>query len=498
MKKTFLAIILSCFLASSVMAVPYASQIRVGNTGLAPGAGTSITYFVNQAGGTATIQIVEEANPATVVATFNGTATKGVNTVTWDGTVNNAGGAALAVGKYRVKVTVAATAAAGWVEIASNSSVGNYVPAENPTIYQTLWDGCSPMESLISWNTDSDAFGYILTSTSYSAPRIDGHVVFNPDLSTVDGADGQSTWLNFPGTSSNNTGIWGNCFDPDDDEYVWVCGQSANTPVASVFYAKWNDVTLQNVTNGNTDVSLARDIAVAKQGTSKIAYVTKGNAAIWACDVTAGQIATTPAPINILGLTKTTLYSKGVDFDANGNLYYTSRYDTAFTSGADAVVYRWDAATVAAATAGSLTEANASWEVTFPTGATNGEGIAIDANGNVYAAIINEGALDPANDGSLRGIYLIGNVSQATNKKQLAVSDRVYAFYGTTTGLFSGYGLGIACDLAGNIIYTDRNTEMVRMIGPGGNTSVAILGPLSQTLEIASPPLAARMWEIYE
>lgn len=497
MKKTFLMIILSCFLASSVMAVPYASQIRVGATVLAPGTGTTINYFVNQAGGTATIQIVQEANPATVVATFAGTAAKGLNAVNWDGTVDNAGGAALPDGKYRVKVTVAATAAAAWTEIASNSSLGNYIPAENPTIYQTLWDGFSPMESLISWNTDSDAFGYILTSASYSTPRKDGHVVFNPDLSTFDGGDGQNTWLNFPDAASNNTAIWGNCFDPEDDEYVWVGGQSSNTPPCTVMYGKWNDITLQNATNEVADVSLGRDIAVVMIGANKKAFVAKGNAAIWMADVTGNIVNATPAPINILGLTNTGLYSKGVDFDASGNLYYTVRYDTAISTGAGAVVYRWDAAAVAAATAGSLTEANATWEVTFPTGSSNAEGVAIDANGNVYAAIINEGALTPANDGTLRGIYLIGNVSQATNKKQLAVSDRVYAFYGTAT-IFSGYGLGIACDLAGNIVYTDRNSEMIRIVGPEGNTSVAILGPISQTLEIAAPPLAARMWEIYE
>jgi len=483
-------------MTASVYAVPFASQIRVSETQFIIGNGTTINYFINQAGGTATIEIVEAADTNNVVATFAGTAAKGLNSVAWDGTDDNAGGAVIPVGEYRVKITTDASAAAGWVEIASNSSVGNYVPAENPTLYQTLWDGCSLMESLITHNMDSDAFGFILTSTSFSPPRIDGHVVFNPDLSTYNGGDGQSTWLNLPVTATLNTAVWGNCFDPDDDDYVWVCGQNAAN---NVLYGKWNDVTLQDVTNADANMANARDIAVAMIGTSKYAFIAKGNAAVWVADVTAGSVAASPVSKNILALTKTTLYSKGVDFDANGNLYWSSRYDTAFTSGQDAVVYRWDAAQVADAVTGSgtLTEANATWEVTFPTGSTNGEGIAIGPDGSVYACIVNEGALASPNDGSLRGIYIIGNVSDATNKKQTAISDRIYAFYGTTS-IFSGYGLGIASDIAGNLYYADRNQEQIRAIGPEGITSVAIIAPLSQTIEVQSTPLAARIWTLYE
>lgn len=475
--RTFLTIAVAMLLLPGLaFAVPYASQIKVSATTTTVGSGLTIEYFLNQAADSVLIEIMDGATP---VASFAGTANQGANSVAWDGSVNNAGGADVGDGQYRVRVTANKNAPAAWTEFVSNSSVGNYIPAENPTLIQTLWDGFSGMEWLISKNPDLDSFGYFLVSTSYSTPRIDGHVVFNPDLSVYDGVDGQTTWANFPATPANNTSVWGNDFDPEDPNYIWVCGQSGAN---NIMYGRWNDLTLTDVTNGVALIANARDIAVVVEGSNKYAYVALGNSTVYKADVTNNVVVADPAPVNILGLADAGRYSKGVDFDAAGNLYWTTRFNNSST-GAGGAVYRWDAAQVQAAGAGALTEANASWEVTFPTGASNMEGIAIGPDGSVYAAVINEGGLDPTNDGSLRGIYLIGNVSEATNRKQLTLADRIVPFYGTSS-FFSGYGLGIAADYAGNLYFADRNQEHVRGFSPGGNTAIAVTAPLSQNIKI--------------
>ena len=144
-----------------------------------------------------------------------------------------------------------------------------------------------------------------------------------------------------------------------------------------------------------------------------------------------------------------------------------------------------------AATADSLTEANATWDVQFPSGAASVEGVAIDRDGNVYAACASETAAD----GSVRGIYLIGNVSSATNSKTLSAStDRVVAY--PTDLEPPGWGHGIGVDYAGNLYMTDRGDQQVRAYGPQGTTSVGVLGPTSQTFFVGL--VSARNWILYE
>lgn len=306
MKRLLVILSLLAF-ATSVFAVPFASMIELDDTLVLVGSGTTINYFVNQAGGTATIEIVK-ASDSSVVATFSGTAALGANSVVWDGTVDNAGGADVPSDNYRVKITVAASAAAGWVQFASNNSVGGYVPAGNPGIYNTLFDGFSPMEWIITQDSNHDAFGYTMVSSAYTTPLHAGFVVFNPDLSCYDGGDGSTFWLNFPGTPSSNQSVWGVCFDPDDDEYVWVVGQDA---AANVMYGKWNATTLTDVTNGATDLANSRDIVVVKEGSDKYAYICNGVAPanIWKCKIEGGVISSTTPPVNVMNLVDTNRYA---------------------------------------------------------------------------------------------------------------------------------------------------------------------------------------------
>ena len=202
-------------------------------------------------------------------------------------------------------------------------------------------------------------------------------------------------------------------------------------------------------------------------------------------------MAASPAPFNILGISDTNHYPKGVDFDSNGNLYWTRRY-TDTSSGDGGAVYRWDKSQIEGAAQGALTEANATWAVAAPANGSNMEGVAITPNGDVYIAINNEDAL--GNDGSVRGIYYCGNASTASNIKTLQASDKVVASY--SPHLTSGYGLAVAADYAGNIFWVDRSREQIRCYSPGGTTSVGVLARTSQTFFVGI--VSARNLILYE
>jgi len=486
MKKIFFTVFILA-MAGAAFAVPYASQIRVGDASITQGQNQTITYYINEAGGAAVIKIIKVSD-SSEVASFSGTATQGLNTVIWNGRVDNAGGALVPIGNYRVKIIVTASKAPGWVEIASNSSLGGY--ATPATMIQTIWDGFSGMEIVIPADPNKDSFGYILCSTSANvAPENHGHVVFNPDLSCEDGGDGQSMWLKYGGTFVSGTDYticWGNCVDPDDSDYIWVAGQSvfATHGGFMVMYGKYNDLNAADACGGFSVLDNARDIAVVKEGGTKYAYITIGNDIIYKSAITGNQLSGTP--VDIVLCSTATRYGKGVDFDSAGNLYWsTRRTSTSNTLGA---IYRWNAATVQVAAAGSLNEANADWDIQFPTGALNVEGVAISPAGDVYAAASGDG------DGTVRGIYYLGNASTPLNKKTLGPSDRIIAYpYNLST-----YAGGIQADYAGNVLFVNRSTEEIRAYGPGGDTSKAIVAPPSQNFEIQSLPLAAQNWALYE
>ncbi len=352
-------------------------------------------------------------------------------------------------------------------------------------------------------NTDSDAFGYILASSCFTTPAIYGCVVFNPDLSTNDGSDGQATWLNYTGTILNTTSIWSGCFDPQDPNAIWIGGQATDSAAVynDVFYNNYNDATLTDVTNADATMSNVRGIAIDIEGAQKFAYVTRGGA-INKTEVTTNQVNPATSSGNLLNTTDFAVtYSRDVIFDKNGNLYFLQRHSTSNAVATGGAVYRWDASLLPGVTTGGLNKTNCTWEVFFPTvgaeASANAMGIGIDGSGNVYAEILNE---YPDNDGSCRGIYLLGNISLATNKKTLAITDRVLAFYLRTAGTQNYFSTNsmMGVDIAGNVYYVDRLDEVIRCAGPEGSTSVPITAPTSQTLDISTLPTGATTWFLYE
>jgi hypothetical protein len=307
-------------------------------------------------------------------------------------------------------------------------------------------------------------------------------------------------WLKYGGTpvlGVDYSIVWGNCVDPDDSDYIWVAGQSvlATHGGYMVMYGKYNDDKAADACGGFSVLDNARDIAVVKEGGIKYAYIAQGTNILWKSAITGNSLSGTP--VDILECVNIGLYSKGVDADSAGNIYWSVRRDN--SSGTNGAIYRWSAATVQAATAGSLNEANSDWDIQFPVGSLSVEGVAITPSGDVFASVYGD------SDGTLIGIYYLGNSSTTPNKKTLAPSDRIIAYgYDPVNYAQSSYGNGIQADYAGNVLRVNRSVEEIRAYSPGGQTNIPIVAPASQNFEITlpptptPPPLAATIWSLYE
>lgn len=490
--RTLYVIMLILLITTPLFAIPYASQIRCNPTSIHQGASLTISYFINEAGGTATIQIVEAANPGNVVATFSGTANLGTNSVLWDGTNNNAGGTPVAPGNYRVKITVNANNPAGWTEFASNRSVGNFGPLAT---YNTIFNGFSGKDLIITWNTDSDAFGLIIATSAYITPSHAAGIVFNADTSMNDGADGFASrvlkGLRDGLTTVGNQDVWGTAFDPDNPDAVFIAGQAgsgADPGLTGLYYG--TPLTSSTLVDADpTDINsaaLPRTVALLKEGTKKYAYFAQGNSIIFKVEVGSDNTLIGTGQ-NIMSLATTTRYSKDIEFDSSGNLYWASRRTTGETGGA---VYRWNNSQILGLPPSpTLTEANAVWNVQAGSNMLSCLGVAITPSGDVYTAFAG---------GTERGIYYVGNVATPTLTKTLTTADRVVDFTTIGTGwTLSAFGANLKSDIAGNLYVVCTSTEQLRAFGPGGNTSVAIVAPVSQNITITTPPTGMDRWELY-
>jgi hypothetical protein len=383
MKRLLFAALLAGGLVSAAQAVPYAGQIRVSSLSVAQGVGLTINYQLNETADSVGIEIRNLSN--VVVATFTGTAAQGANSVAWNGTADNAAGAAVTAGNYRI--TANKNVPLGWTEFASNRSVGNYGTA---TILNTIFDGYSGRSFILSRNTDSPAFGYVLGITSYlTTTNHAAAVVFDSDLSISAGDDGfASRKLKGFGDGvaiTNNTAFWDAVIDPDDPTRVWATGQGgvgagANQTGLMTASPILSDNLVDADPFDRAAVILPRGLEVKTISGTKYAFLTGGTGIINRVVIDGTNNVPDVAAVDILGVSA--VYSRDVRFDAAGNLYYTTR-DVAGGN-----IYRWDAALVASAVADSLTPANASWTITGTATAANMMNAAIAPNGDVYTLAV--------------------------------------------------------------------------------------------------------------
>jgi hypothetical protein len=487
MKRLLLASLLACCMVATSVAAPVAGLIRVSSTSVASGAGLTINYRLNQAADSVTIE-VRDAGTNAAVATFAGTAAQGANSVVWNGRADNAGGAIVGSGTYRVRITANKAASGAWAEFASNRSVGNYGP---PTILNTLFDGFSGRVWLVTQNTDSDAFGLYLAGSSYATtPPHAAAFVFNSDLSVHAGDDGfASRKLRGFGDGDaiiNNTVVWGMAVDPDNPERPFVTGQAtAGAAANQTGLMTAPSLTEENLVDADpldrvASAGLPRGIGIAKFGGVKYAFLPNGNGLINRVQIDgSNQVVDAPA-VDVLGGEAT--YSRDVVFDANNNMYYTQRGAAGVV-----IIYRWDAATVAAAAGDGLTPANAVWTITAGPNAGVALNSTITPSGDVYTLL---------QSGTERGLYYVGNVATATLTKTLSVADRVVDFAAIGTGWTpSNVGGRVQSDIAGNLYVTDNGTEQVRGFAPPTASSVAIVAPTSQTFTVTAANVGE--WDLY-
>jgi hypothetical protein len=534
-KRTILAATAgAAMLTSGALAVPYASQIKTPTAVFE--SGSTISYVLNMPATSVTIRIFSDGqNPSvdTPVASFAGTTAAGVNTVVWDGTNNNSGGTHLPIGSnYFATVQVVGATAAGWAEFASNRSVGNFGPTAT---LNTIFNGFSGNDVYINKNEESDQFGVVAATSSYGTPLHRAVILFNSDLSITGGDDGLASRVlrharvdSLLPAQGTNQATWGIGPDPDDVNRIWISGQDpagvGYAPTNTEFQANqqshciltaanadgWFDQTLSTADANSLIAALMypRTIAVARHAAGKFAYVTRGNGGLSRVPIDNNNQITGPAIEstsntwnNVLAITATR-YSKAVQFDNDGNLYWVSRDVTPAitTTGDGGRLYRWNAADVEASasgnTFGALTDANAAWVVQLPAGALRALDVAIDpTNGDVY--VLN-------GVGTPRGVWRIANKSTASLGTDAsphipASGDLVIDLTTIGTGwTMSTFGAGMDFDKFGNLYLVDRSGEQVRGFTQGGASNLTVSAPASQAFNIVGSASARPMWHLYE
>ncbi|MBI1291709.1 hypothetical protein GC173_10765 [bacterium] len=468
------SILLGASLTSTALAIPYASGIQVSSTSVAVTAGLTISYTLNEDADSVSIEVLDSGN--SVVATFAGTATVGLNSVVWNGRNDNAAGAFLTSGTgYKVRVTAAKNTAAGWTLTRGHRSLGNLGQTAE---VNTIFAGFSPNTMLSVKNPSSDAFGKLVVASTYNNATAGNAVavVMNPDLSLAGGYDGSyanrlikglADATNATGVGGGNNALWGLSLDPDDLTTLYGAGQipagsevmsaSLTTPYPASFADADSAVSITN----------PRDIAVQNISASKFAFLCRGGN-ITRFPMTGTAITAASTGTDIVGTISGIAYSKDVEFDADGNLYWVTQ--------AGLKLFRWDAATVAAATAGSLLDTNAAWVVTFPERPMFVKVAGAGAPGGPHVFV-----------STTLGVYDLGLATQATKTVTLLTTDRAIElnapYYGTSSVTYSP---PLAVDYVGNVIAGDRVNEHVRMYSPGGNTSIPVTAPASQSFALTS------------
>lgn len=479
--KTAAAALAISVLAGVASANPYASKIRVSSTAFSAASPMTITYRLNEAADTLQVEIL---NGNTPVATFNAPKLQGANQVVWNGRTDNATGALVPAGSYRVRIT-ANKNSAGWSEIASNTSLGNYVSAG---IYHTLFSGYSPQDHLFVTQTDSDSFGLGFSPSSWSDPNHAGSIAFNSDLSTYFGDSGYASRifkavpLETQATPVAPFDLWGGGLDPDG-EYFYNVGR--NTTLG---YRIWLGRLSANSVMVDADPTglypdYPRDIEISKEGNKKFAYITQTGSAIVKAEIDlnthflsgAAKFITAPdVPYELEDLA----------FDAPGNLY-CSAYEATGQTGLGGGLFRWNVSQIAGALPATLlSPANAVWNVTYPSNMLYMDGVTVTPNGNIYVVM---------SAGTDQGIYYVGNSSQATLVKTLSTADKVVDL--AYMGAMGSWSVNVQSDPVGNLVVIDRNNEQIRLFGPSGNSTNPIVAPTSQTFAIQNAGVDT--WSLY-
>ena len=445
---------------------PYAGLVKVDDTSIMEGDGLNISYVLSYEADSANIEIIDATK--NVIASFAGTANAGLNTVPWDGTDDNSGGTVVAAADgCKIRVEVANSDVAGWVIAASNSSSAG-----------TLFSGFSPNTAKVQLDEDRDTFGTILVPSCYSAHA--GCIVLQPDLSPVTGDGYDSRVFRHPndGGAPGNGAIWGLDYLPDSDVLIG-CGQDTYWYIAGTE----TDTNASDASNGQTLLTSPRDVEVVDEDGQLWAYSCGSSSVIDKFKINSAGIAQATS-VNVLSPTSmgASYYSKDLEFDAAGNMYWVSR---------DGYLYRWSSALVKDVTdalSAQVISASADWVVDVTTALTNRRCLGCTIVGDMVYL----GAADAATSTNF-SLYEVGNVGTSSLTKTITSTDQVFI---ASDNLANGTYGNIDTDPVGNLITHNRAPEEIWLLTPGGETVITTIAPLSQTFDI-TPYTSVRNWNNY-
>lgn len=464
--------------ATASFAIPYASQVKALDTMIAPGEGTRISYFLNEPADTVTVSLTHNE---TTVATFSGPSAQGLNTVDWNGTSDNATGAIVNDGQLHIVVTATGSQTA-WTEIAGNGSITLLPPLG--TLHRQLFAGCSPNDCLFIMDQDSDFFGQGISAISNNIPGVAAALNLKSDLSTLDGSDGYASRI-FRAVdledSAINTTLWGMSNDPDSEKIIYFTGQSGESTMRFLRGDLDNPATLVSADPGDFLSGLPpRAVKVVREGNAKFAYICAG-LNLYKAPMDPVSNVLTGAPVRVTQFAVPNRYARGIDIDAEGNLYFVNK-DLNF--GKSGTLFRWDASDAAGPTP-ILREETATWHISTPDSMLNMMGPAITPAGDVYVAMVSGDKPDKQS-----GIFTVGNTSSDTLIKTLSPDDCVVDFsaIGTPQSVWNANTVtfNVRSDPAGNVVAIERDSQQIRLFSPPGSFTTPVTAPLSQTIRIGA------------
>lgn len=499
MKKSFyLAAALLAGMATNAAVAqdggPWAGIVRVSDTTSQISVGIDISYELSFDADSVTIDILDSGD--NVVATFAGTATSGPNTVSWDGTVDNAGGADVPTGTdYKVRVTVDNNAAAGWAEVVKY--IGNNATGTDPLATYPYF--FSPQGFITFTDQTSDFYGISLVRTSSTTTNAhSGSIIVTPDMAPQSDIatlfDSLSTALVNRTTPTASGSVWGAAIVPGTNNILYA-GQATGDPTTGDYHLAVNTADALQVDATNVGIAglpgNPRSVTIIPDGVDLFGYATSGAGVVQKFPLDATG-APTGAGFNIIDASLVGLYSLAVTTDSADNLYWVARAGGA--SSGETTIYRFPAATVAAIdldTDPKLSAASADWTITFDASAPARFGVTPIFKGDsvfVPAGLANGNSADFA-------LYLIGDVSTTPLTKNILPADVVFSIVGGNN-MNALYGPG-NFDPVGNFFVANRSPETVTYYTPGGVTSNATVAPDSQTFDIADAPLSSTNWDLY-
>jgi hypothetical protein len=457
--------------ASQVAAVPYASQIRFGETQINKFLNTDLLYTLNEDADAVTVEVYNLTDDV-VVRTYQFEAPDpetqvGRHAISWDNRDEEGNLLPLGPDQFTIRVRVQKTdGSTTWTRNTANSS-GKATPQ------QSLFAGYSANDLEIPTDPTSDQFGLLFVSHSYTPSGVAGVVLLGADLAPVLGNGGGAA--NVRGqhpekATPGNFALWKTDIDPLDPDILWWGGQTAPAKAGYLNIGAQNaaDIDLDS-TSSWSNALFPRGFAIGVNDNSeRVAFVAMGNVLYRiAMDTTPPYtLSAAPEILTPATLEGQARYAMDVNVDAAGNVYHLTRLPDG-----DGRLYRWNKADVDAAPGVLLDETNAAWNVIAPVNSVNFNALHIDRlTGEVYVA--NASGANP------RGIYRVGNVADdelASNPYQLTTDDMIINYADST--LFpaayssSQLGHGIATDWQGNLYTTNRAGEEIHSFSPPGRAS---------------------------